>query len=594
MDTVNTETAHKRILVVAEHRKGHGSGHLHRCARLVRELEGSIDWLLPATVDEAHHDRSAVLRILGMPRLPATWVDRPEGLYDLVILDRRSVDLEEIATFSSSGIVIGIGLGGAARERVDYLIDTLGTPPGAPRANVTDSGLLHLPEAVRDDWPETVRSVLITFGGEMSSGNDAADDLIAAATRLQEESSLEVSIAIPGSSGDLGPLRVLDAPGGLSEQLHRFDALITHYGLTAYEATWARLPVVLVNPGRYHTRLAERAGFVTATSVAEAGRRLREVPRLVAAGKRIRPAGRSSLGALINGLELPVRTTGPSVGGRFHPAVERFGERTFFREEETGLTFMRRYRSSSILYDHDYFFSQYERQYGKTYLEDFAHIQTMGTRRMADILARYPGGSGGIATTAPRLLDIGCAYGPFLTAAAAAGCTPHGIDISCEAVRYVRETLGFAAECGDVLDGSTVTDADPYDIVTMWYVIEHFADLDRLLRRVAAVLRVGGTFAFSTPSLRGVSGRRNVREFLRGSPEDHYTVFDPRSVRRVLSHFGFEVRSIRSNGHHPERFGLPLEGGPRQWRRLLAAAILLFSRAARLGDTFEVIAEKVS
>jgi 2-polyprenyl-3-methyl-5-hydroxy-6-metoxy-1,4-benzoquinol methylase len=593
MDTVSTGTAHKRILVVAEHRRGHGSGHLRRCARMVRELEGAIDWLLPLAVDEEHHDRSAVLRMLGMPQLPVTWVDRPEGRYDLVVLDRRSADLAEIDAYAASGIVIGIDLGGAARERVDYLIDTLGTPPGSRRANVTDSGLLHLPEAVREEWPEAVRSVLIVFGGEISGTAGGYDALIAPARRLAEESSLEVTVVAPGGYVATGPVRILDAPEGLSERLHEYDALITHYGLTAYEATWARLPVVLVNPSRYHTRLARRAGFVTAPSVAQAGRLLQNPRPLVAAGKRIRPVGRSSLAALINGLELPVRITGPSVGGRFHPAIERYGERTFFRETETNLIFMRRYRPSFIVYDHDYFFSQYEQQYGKTYLEDFDHIETIGTRRIAEILRHYPGGSRGIAARAPRLLDIGCAYGPFLTAAAAAGCNPHGLDISCEAVRYVRETLGFPAECGDVLDDAAAAASERYDIVTMWYVIEHFPDLDRILQRVATLLRGGGIFAFSTPNARGISGRRSLREFLRGSPEDHYTVLDPRSVRLVLERYGFRLRALRSTGHHPERFGLELDRGSGRRRRFLAGVILLFSRAARLGDTFEVIAEKV-
>ncbi len=586
MDTGSTAPVRRRVLIVAEHRRGHGSGHLHRCARLAQDLTGDVDWLLPTHATPEAYGREEVFQILGDPNVPVHWVDVPHGPYDVVVLDRRSTSVQDLRELQCTGIVVGIDTAGAARDRVHYTIDTLEPPPGATRANISDVGLLHVPDTVRPEWPETIESVLVVFGGE---GN--GDQTVARAQELATSGGWSITVVTP-EPAELPPeLSNLASRGSLPEELHRYDAVITHFGLTAYEATWARVPVVLLNPSAYHERLARNAGFVTVRTMQQAGRRLNDLSTLVQVGRRIRPSGRSNLGNLINALTVPSRTTSPVTQERFLPAVERFGECTFFTEGETGLRYMQRFRPLSVSYDHDYFFADYQKQYGKTYLEDFPHIKAMGKRRIAEIL-RF------LRDTPPgkpvRLLDIGCAYGPFMQAAADAGVDPTGVDVSRDAVAYVQRELGFAAHSGDIRLLGSADVGGPFDIVTMWYVIEHFPDLDTVLQRVADLLRPGGLFAFSTPNGGGISGRRDQREFLRRSPEDHYTIMDRTSATHVLSRFGFNLTHFRSTGHHPERFGLPLSSRGASGKGVGHRVLGGISRILKLGDTFEAIAEKRS
>ena len=230
-------------------------------------------------------------------------------------------------------------------------------------------------------------------------------------------------------------------------------------------------------------------------------------------------------------------------------------------------------------YDEDYFGDEYRRQYGKTYLEDFDHIKNTALGRLRRITALMK------TISHPRLLDVGCAYGPFLLAAAEAGFRAEGIDISTAAVDYVKKTLGLPCTL-ERFDGKKGS-SRPYlfDTVTMWFVIEHFQDLERVLLRCNRIMEMGGILAFSTPCGAGISARRNAKEFYRNSPVDHYTIWTPSSAVRVLKRYGFESRSIRITGHHPERF-------PRAcaWNRAFYG---LLSRFLRLGDTFEVYAQKV-
>jgi hypothetical protein len=128
----------------------------------------------------------------------------------------------------------------------------------------------------------------------------------------------------------------------------------------------------------------------------------------------------------------------------------------------------------------------------------------------------------------------------------------------------------------------------------MWYVIEHFEDMGKALRKAASLLRAGGILALSTPSLEGASGRFDRKNFFARSPEDHFTLWEPSRTRAMLKAYGFRVERIRSTGHHPERLPglrfLASREGRKPLGGLLAGAGRLISRAFALGDTFEIYA----
>ena len=292
----------------------------------------------------------------------------------------------------------------------------------------------------------------------------------------------------------------------------------------------------------------------------------------------------------------PGRLPGKDIAG--------FPEKTYRRCPACGIIYLTRLDAPSVKYDKDYFFDSYKRQYGKTYLEDFPNLLEAGRRRLTHILNAH------LCAFVPpcdefmqkySLLDIGCAYGPFLAAAAEAGFNPAGIEPVEDAAHYVREKLGFACWQGFFPDAlpeefrtqsNSETNPEPFDVISLWYVIEHFEEPGKMLNEISRLLKNGGVLAFSTPSFSGISGRKSLRSFLKNSPPDHYTVWSPLACKKILKQYGFELRKIVVTGHHPERF--PLLGrfvktgseGP------LYRLLLFISRLFSLGDTFEVYAVK--
>jgi 2-polyprenyl-3-methyl-5-hydroxy-6-metoxy-1,4-benzoquinol methylase len=256
--------------------------------------------------------------------------------------------------------------------------------------------------------------------------------------------------------------------------------------------------------------------------------------------------------------------------------------------------YMDRLTAPPIEYAKDYFFDFYKKQYGKTYIEDFPNIIAAGKERLKHIRAllrtiskdkESPGGK-------TRLLDIGCAYGPFLAAARDEDFSPVGIDPAEDAVNYVRGELKIEAYTGFFPDTPlpAVLAENSFDAVTLWFVIEHFQDFGKVLDEIRRILKPGGVLAFSTPSFSGISRRSSLTAFLEKSPADHFTIWSPH-CRKILKQAGFRLQRICVTGHHPERFpgiGVHAKNG----RGFIYQFLMRISRAFKLGDTFEAYAVK--
>ncbi len=572
------------VLLAPETSRGRGSAHLRRAVALLEALPGSR-MLVEA---QAQAGRLGSL-LAGVD--PSRIVAEAQGPYDLIVVDRFHASPDAILGFLARGCTIGVDLGGAGRPYCDYVIDTL------PRldesaANEADVRLLDLPEA---EGEETRRpgTILVSFGGE----DPARLTEPVAALLAQAGLGDRVRIVAP-SMRSLGPLpaglEVLGPQPTLEPLLRRAERVITSFGMTAYEAQAVGAKVVTIAPTRYHDRLARKAGFARAGVGSPVRRRL--LTELRRTGEAAPPAAglrgdggvggkaRREMARLIGDLPLPARRGCPAHPGSFGAAVWRAPEKSYFRCPRCGLVYLERFAPDEEHYGASYFMEEYRAQYGRTYLEDFDHIAAMGERRLSR--AR---------SVAKRrldtVLDVGCAYGPFLATARMHGLTPYGVDVADEAIAHVRR-LGIEAVCGSILDTdpASVFDREAFDLVSLWYVVEHFDRLDELLCRLADLVAPGGVLAMSTPHARGVSARRSRDRFYSASPRDHFTIWDRSSARRVLLEYGFRVRAFVATGHHPERYPAVQSAAGRIVGCPAHALAALHSRLFGWGDTFELYA----
>ena len=566
-----------RFLVAPILEPGAGTGHLNRSLDLVEELGDEARILADGDdglLKSLPHTRAEVERSAdnGSPG-------------NIVVLDRKATSRKDFGRLSNWGIPIGLDEGGPSRRFMPYLIDTLPRLGGKEKGNVESLGFLSLPSRRREQLSFPFRRILVSFGGEDPFHlSGPLLDLLLSVLNQRDITVVEgPAFSIHDWPRDV---KVLRHPENLLSHLFDFDIVFTSFGLTCFEALAAGVPVILFNPTRYH-RLLSRKLNLPEIGV---GRPNRRKLLKMFASRELFVTQRTQWHAKLWDTRVPLsrwikdltpsgRAICPVCRRSPNPALERFPKRTYFRCIRCGVVFLLSFERNAVRYDDDYFDGEYRKQYGRTYLQDFRNIYRLGRQRLRIIRNRNAG------DISPSLLDVGCAYGPFLYAAKRSGYSSAGIDPCESAVIHVRDVLNIPCE-------KTSFEFFPdirVNVLTMWYVIEHFPDLEAVLKKVNRFLSDGGVFAFSTPNLRGISGLLNRNLFLERSPSDHFTIWSPGSARKILRRFGFKVFRTRFTGHHPNRF--PFLGGKKPGRRV-GRMLYLLSRCLHLGDTFEIYAVK--
>lgn len=149
----------------------------------------------------------------------------------------------------------------------------------------------------------------------------------------------------------------------------------------------------------------------------------------------------------------------------------------------------------------------------------------------------------------PRILDVGCAFGLFLSHLGTRW-ERFGIDASEYAIARAREQLAnvdFAVttSCELVFPG-------PFDVISAFDVLEHITDLDEVLKRIAAGLRHDGCFLCVVPVYDGVTGpfirfldrdpthlHKEPRDFWLDTVGRYFRVIDWWGIYRYLVPGGF-------------------------------------------------------
>ena len=151
------------------------------------------------------------------------------------------------------------------------------------------------------------------------------------------------------------------------------------------------------------------------------------------------------------------------------------------------------------------------------------------------------------------LLDIGCGRGTFLKTARDHGFTVEGIDISERAVAYATQAFGLTANVSTVDD--LAASGKQFDVVTLWHVLEHFADPFRALKLVRSLLRNDGLCGLEVPNLHSLKFVTARHKWQGGNhPLYHRTFFTERTLRRSLLDAGFsDVVRVKQSYHIPGR-----------------------------------------
>lgn len=594
------------VMLIPSCKKGRGTGHLRRCLDLA--LKNS--WVVYVPENNDLEQSSSLVEEYFAKGLKnyqiAQSLDDIES-FSLCITDMFKTEKDFALSISDRCPVIALDDGSDFTDYADYLLDVIPTLDSRENVNLYRPSLIPLPENRRKaDEKKKIENSLVVLGGEdpLSLTVPAVKALCELGIRVRAVvSSEEIRNAL--ESEEMSGLVEISAPvENLREKLFEYDLVVTHFGFTAFEARGAGCNVILLATSDLHGKLSQVHGFeclnpreITAARISKL---IAESKKILVPNNNSDASGQNTIESFTKMLSFGKHLSCPVCRDKCkssrNPVVARIPERTFRKCSECGMTYISfSVEEKETEYNRAYFFEDYEKQYGKTYLDDFDSIKKQCVRRISVISMLYKAMNGISSKKSPSVLDIGCAMGPFLDAANDASWQVFGADVSRDAVEYVSKKLNYPAVCGpfphvDLLHEFGV---EKFDAITMWYVIEHFQDLNQVLEAVSRLVKKDGIFAFSTPSLSGVTGKFSTRKFFAQSPGDHYSLWEVKNASRVLKKYGFEVLRIVPTGIHPERFPF-VQNRKKAPGPLLMKFLAFVCRIFKWGDTFEVYARKIS
>lgn len=159
------------------------------------------------------------------------------------------------------------------------------------------------------------------------------------------------------------------------------------------------------------------------------------------------------------------------------------------------------------------------------------------------------------------LLDIGCAYGRYLSGMRELGWDVHGIELNQASVSFAQDKLGLENVRQGLIDNIELPQ-NYFDVIQGSMVLEHFHNPLEALKNMRNAIRSDGQLILSVPDFSGLEFQIFSRNCYALHIPQHLNHFTPDTIKKMLDLSGFRVEEIVH--HHVDRdwvASMDLSGG---------------------------------
>jgi len=208
-------------------------------------------------------------------------------------------------------------------------------------------------------------------------------------------------------------------------------------------------------------------------------------------------------------------------------------------------------------------------------------VRSYTLRSKVNLINTLNGGNG-------QILDVGCGTGAFLESCQQAGWQVTGMEPDQDARSIAIEKLQTDIKPNlDVLSGTS-----PFDIITLWHVLEHIADLNESIEQLHQLLTVQGTLLIAVPNSDSYDASYFKEYWAAYDVPRHLHHFTPSTIELLFNKHGFklvEKRPMLFDAFYIAMLSTRYQTGKTNYLKSMQIGVTSNAKAKHTGNSSSVI-----
>jgi 2-polyprenyl-3-methyl-5-hydroxy-6-metoxy-1,4-benzoquinol methylase len=164
-----------------------------------------------------------------------------------------------------------------------------------------------------------------------------------------------------------------------------------------------------------------------------------------------------------------------------------------------------------------------------------------------------------------HILDVGCATGEFLNYMKSKGWNTTGVEPDEQVRQIAKETYHL-----NIYDESQVPimKDESFDVITLWHVLEHVADLSGRMKDLNRILKPGGILIIAVPNSNSPDADIYKENWAAYDVPRHLYHFSEKSMKMLLDKFSFsniEVLPMKFDSYYVSLLSEKYIHGKMRW-----------------------------